>query len=242
MDSRPIMPKCDVHAPGCLHTSLQSELETQLGDLRTLHYAYFATVRNRDVQPLIISNYPARWLKSYKAANAHLIDPVIQYGLTTCAPFSWSDATAAYGDESGVDLFRRSGHHHLRSGATFTLHDASGVFSALSFSDGGGQAELDRRMADQQAQIQMALIRFHCRIMGLHSLDQLFPSAPRDTLSQRETSVLKLVMLGQNYRDIAKTCGISERTVKFHMSNITSKLQVSNARQAIYEAQCQGLL
>ncbi|QLG92418.1 LuxR family transcriptional regulator [Pseudomonas yamanorum] len=222
--------------------SLQYELEHLLGDLQGLSYAYFAVPRNREVAPLIISNYPEPWLKAYRAASYHLIDPIIHHGLRRCAPFSWSDARQTVSCEKGRELFRRSSQYRICSGATFTLHDASGMFSSLSLSNGGLQADIDRRMADQQGQIQMALISFHSRLLSLRTVDELFSKLQGGRLSVKELSVLKWVMMGKAYREIALICAISERTVKFHMSNISEKLQVCNAKQAVYEAQRQGIL
>ncbi|AKA22618.1 LuxR family transcriptional regulator [Pseudomonas chlororaphis] len=221
---------------------LQLELEKLLGDVQGLSYAYFAAPKNREVTPLIVSNYPSRWLKAYKNANYHLIDPIIHHGLKSCAPFAWSDALQACGNDKGLELFRRSSQYRICFGATFTLHDAGGMFSSLSLCDSGQQADFERRMADQQGQIQMALIRFHGRLLSLRTVDELFPESQNGPLSARELGVLKLVMMGKVYREIALMCAISERTVKFHMSNISEKLQVCNAKQAVYEAQRQGIL
>ncbi|WP_339502025.1 LuxR family transcriptional regulator [Pseudomonas silesiensis] len=232
------VPADESHSSVCL----QSELESLLGDLQGLSYAYFAVPRNSEAAPLIVSNYPSPWLKAYKGANYHLIDPIIQHGLKSCAPFSWSDALQAVSCDKSRELFRRSSQYRICSGATFILHDPRGVFSSLSLCNGGQQADFDRRMADQQGQIQMALIRFHSQLLSLRTVDELFSKLQSGPLSGKEMGVLKWVMMGKSYREIALICAISERTVKFHMSNISGKLQVCNAKQAVYEARRQGIL
>ena len=221
---------------------LQSELEALLGELQGLSYAYFAVPRNREAAPLIVSNYPLPWLKAYKEASYHLIDPIIHHAFKSCAPFSWSDALQRAPCEKSREFFRRSSQHRICSGATFILHDPCGVFSSLSLCNNGPQVDFDRRMADQEAQIQMALIRFHSRLLSLRTVDELFAKLQNGPLSTKEMAVLKWVMMGKSYREIALICAISERTVKFHMSNIAGKLQVCNAKQAVYEAQRQGIL
>ncbi|MGY2402165.1 LuxR family transcriptional regulator [Pseudomonas sp. SDO5271_S396] len=223
-------------------THLRNELEFLLGDLQGLSYAYFAVPCNREVPPLVISNYPEAWLKTYKEGSYHLVDPIIQHGLKCCAPFSWSDARQAIASEKSQELLRRSSQYQISSGATFILHDASGMFSSLSLSSGGPQSEVDRLMVGQQARLQMALIHFHHRLLSLRTLDELFFRAQSGPLSVKELEVLKWVMMGKSYREIALICAISERTVKFHMSNISEKLNVCNAKQAVYEAQRKGIL
>lgn len=227
---------------GHSNVCLQSELETQLGELQGLSYAYFAVPRNREAAPLIVSNYPLPWLKAYKDASYHLIDPIIHHALKSCAPFSWDDALQSPSCEKSREFFRRSTQHRICSGATFILHDPCGLFSSLSLCNKGPQADFERRMADQEAQIQMALIRFHRRLLSLRTVDEWFAKLQSGPLSAKEMAVLKWVMMGKSYREIALICAISERTVKFHMSNIAGKLQVCNAKQAVYEAQRQGIL
>jgi len=55
---------------------------------------------------------------------------------------------------------------------------------------------------------------------------------PRYDLTEREMDVLKLVVQGQSNQQIAGTLVISITTVKAHMSNILSKLQVSSRAEA----------
>jgi NarL family two-component system response regulator LiaR len=56
---------------------------------------------------------------------------------------------------------------------------------------------------------------------------------PLFDLTEREQEVLKLVVQGQSNQQIADTLVISITTVKAHISNILSKLQVSSRTEAI---------
>ncbi len=56
---------------------------------------------------------------------------------------------------------------------------------------------------------------------------------PFDALTEREMEVLKLVVQGQSNQQIADAMIISLATVKAHISNILSKLQVSSRAEAI---------
>lgn len=46
-------------------------------------------------------------------------------------------------------------------------------------------------------------------------------------LSKRELDVMKLLLTGKNHKEIASSIFITERTVKYHCSNIYSKYKVS---------------
>jgi len=63
-----------------------------------------------------------------------------------------------------------------------------------------------------------------------------------DALTPREKEVLGLVAAGNANREIATHLGISERTVKFHVSAILSKLGASNRTQAVRIAREGGLV
>jgi DNA-binding NarL/FixJ family response regulator len=53
---------------------------------------------------------------------------------------------------------------------------------------------------------------------------------PGHSLTAREGQVLQLLMRRLTNKEVSNTLGISERTVKFHVSNILSKLQLEDRR------------
>jgi DNA-binding NarL/FixJ family response regulator len=65
------------------------------------------------------------------------------------------------------------------------------------------------------------------------SLDDEAPN--RGPLSERESEVLSLLAKGLANKQIAITLGISEHTVKFHVSSIYTKLNAANRTQAVRE-------
>ena len=67
-------------------------------------------------------------------------------------------------------------------------------------------------------------------------------SPPDFGISPREFEVLRLMAEGQSNKQIAGRLVISERTVKFHVSAILSKLEVSNRTSAVLKADSEGML
>lgn len=57
------------------------------------------------------------------------------------------------------------------------------------------------------------------------------PDSP-ETLTERETEVLRQLALGLSNKEIAQHLSIGEKTVKTHVSNILSKLNMSSRTQA----------
>ena len=60
-------------------------------------------------------------------------------------------------------------------------------------------------------------------------------------LTARERQILRLIAHGRSNKEIGTTLGITERTVKTHVSNIFAKLQLSDRTQAAIYAHKRGL-
>ncbi len=61
-------------------------------------------------------------------------------------------------------------------------------------------------------------------------------------LTRREFEILQLVAEGHSNSQLARMLWVTEQTVKFHLSNIYRKLEVSNRTEASRWAQLHGLL
>jgi len=57
-----------------------------------------------------------------------------------------------------------------------------------------------------------------------------------DTLTSRETDILKLVAKGRSNKEIALALDLQEKTIKHHMTSILQKLQVRNRVEAAVKA------
>ncbi|HSF44283.1 MAG TPA: response regulator transcription factor [Thermoanaerobaculia bacterium] len=63
-----------------------------------------------------------------------------------------------------------------------------------------------------------------------------------DDLSEREKDVLRQLAHGRTNREIGEALHVSEETVKTHVGNILSKLQLSHRTQAVIYALKQGIV
>jgi DNA-binding NarL/FixJ family response regulator len=73
------------------------------------------------------------------------------------------------------------------------------------------------------------------------SQSKIEPELP-ESLTPREQDVLKLLAQGLQNKEIAAELVISERTVKFHVSSILSKLDAGNRTEAVAIAAQHGLV
>lgn len=79
----------------------------------------------------------------------------------------------------------------------------------------------------------------HQLMKDIQDSDEL--SKPRSKLTNRETEILSLVASGKTNQEIADELVLSERTVRTHITNILSKLQLKNRTQAALYAIKEGI-
>lgn len=60
-------------------------------------------------------------------------------------------------------------------------------------------------------------------------------------LTERQTEVLRLVAQGLTYREVGERLSLSERTIRFHMTEIISRLHLQNRNQVLAYAGKLGL-
>ncbi|HRI20234.1 MAG TPA: response regulator transcription factor [Panacibacter sp.] len=82
------------------------------------------------------------------------------------------------------------------------------------------------------------------KLLGFFSNKNVVLVAPGNTdyqLSEREKELLKLMVEGHNYKDIAEKSFISYETVRTHVKHIYKKLHVASRSEAVMKAIQQGL-
>ena len=88
-----------------------------------------------------------------------------------------------------------------------------------------------------------ALRRVHCglRFLPPPVVRSLADRTPNSDLSPREREVLALMVHGKSNKEIADSLGITEATVKCHVSVILMRLGVNDRTQAVISALQRGL-
>jgi DNA-binding NarL/FixJ family response regulator len=147
----------------------------------------------------------------------------------------------------GVEATRRIAHGspHVGILVLTMLADDDSVFAALRVGargcllKGAGQAEIVRAVqtvADGGGVFGASVAR---RVMDHFSQQQA--TEPFPELTDREREVLAMVAAGHNNTAIAAQLTLAPKTVRNHISNIMTKLHVSDRAQAIIRARAAGL-
>lgn len=77
-------------------------------------------------------------------------------------------------------------------------------------------------------------------IERISELPEISPAATR--FSEREMDVLRLLVDGKSNKEIATALSLSEHTVKTHIANIFSKLEVNSRAEAVTRAIQKGII
>ncbi len=145
------------------------------------------------------------------------------------------------GDMSGFDLIK-----------AFRKVDRTAGVIVLSSYD--GDADIQRALeAGAQGYVAKGLVRDELltAIRSVSAGGKHIPSSiaqrlvdymQEDAMSDREVQVLSLVALGKRNKEIASDLSIAEDTVKMHVRNIFSKLNVTDRTEAVTVALRRGIL
>lgn len=96
-------------------------------------------------------------------------------------------------------------------------------------------AESIRAVAAGKTLLQPALTERVVRVV--QERGSSFESLPNpETLTPRETDVLRLIAAGYSNREIAESLGMTEGSVKNHISNVLSKLGARDRTRAVLRA------
>lgn len=219
--------------------TLKAYLNRKLSFLGNMEYAYTVVSKSNPSDLLIISSYNEEWVSLYRANNLQLIDPVILTAFRQTSPFAWDENITLMSDLKFSKIFFLSRQYKIVNGFTFVLHDHMNNLALLSvIISYGDPLALEKQLSNEQGEMQMLLIDVNeqmYRLADAQTGDSHHSNKAKSKaiFSLRENEVLFWASMGKTYGEIAAIAGISVSTVKFHMRNVTTKLGVNNARQAI---------
>ncbi len=148
------------------------------------------------------------------------------------------------GETSGVAWLAelRERRPELRVIVLATSSDAAQISAALA---AGADAYVVKKAHPDDLAVAVRQVYEHSIYLPRSPADERAPSPERlehFDLTKRELEILRLVAEGMSNAQLAKQLWVTEQTVKFHLSNIYRKLNVSNRTEASRWAQLHGLL
>jgi two-component system, NarL family, response regulator len=145
------------------------------------------------------------------------------------------------GKMGGVEAIAavRSSHPHARFIVVTTYEGDADIHRAL---EAGAQGYVIKGMPYQTLVEAIQKVHAGRRFVPLPVERALASRLPDSDLSSREMEVLQLLMSGKKNKDIANMLGITEATVKSHVSAILMRLNVNDRTEAVVTALRRGLV
>lgn len=199
----------------------------RLGPNRT--FAGFGNVVN--------ASYPDEWLYMYWKNGFADVDPVFKSALKAPGTQHWQDIYRHMSSEKEHEFLATARQFGLCDGITTgSVDQACGVATFCSFAS---EHALD-------AKRMVPLVEYTGYYIHMALLRTAPKSAPKTDrcvkeLSSREVTILNWMKNGKTNWEIGKILGVSERTVRFHIESIFSKLEVTSRSQAVATAIEHGL-
>lgn len=179
-------------------------------------------------------SYPERWIAMYEERNYLAVDPIVQRHFSNFMIQKWSDASSIVQSNAAYGFWEEARRFNLDRGLTVGLPDTKNMRASL-FSFAGRHLEQEVR---------------HLQVMNyilphLHEafLRSSFGRAQASVLlTERELEVLKWVKEGKTNWEISCILAVSERTVKFHLQNVSSKLGAHGRTHIVAVALSRGII
>jgi DNA-binding NarL/FixJ family response regulator len=145
------------------------------------------------------------------------------------------------GNMGGVEAIAavRSSYPDARFIVVTTYEGDADIHRAL---EAGAQGYVIKGMPYQTLVEALQKVHAGRRFVPLPVARTLASRMPDSDLSSREMEVLQLLMSGKRNKDIAHQLGITEATVKSHVSAILMRLNVSDRTEAVVTALRRGLV
>src|SRR5260221_12507910 len=142
---------------------------------------------------------------------------------------------------SGVETIRaiQKLHRKLRFIVLTTYEGDEDIHRAL---EAGAHAYLLKGMSHDKLANAIRSVHSGLKFIPESVSRSLAERPPHSELSARELEVLRLIVEGHSNREIGGTLGISEATVKWHVSIILNRLNVSDRTQATVAALQRGIV
>lgn len=183
------------------------------------------------------ASYPEEWLRLYWQKGYFDVDPVFQTALQQAGTQHWAKTYHTSASEKQREFIEAAKAFGLGDGITTgSIDSACGIATFCSF------AASEPVDAERYLQL-IEYFGYHIHLALLRtspprsqSLDQCVRE-----LTLREMTILNWMKNGKTNGEIGQILGVTERTVRFHVESIFSKLDVTSRSQAVATAIEHGL-
>ncbi len=182
-------------------------------------------------------SYPDEWLYLYWKNGYATVDPVFQAASHSPGTKIWKRIYQQATSKEELEFIETANGFGLADGITTSSVDpACGLATFYSFA---GREDVD---AERYAQL-IEYLGHHLHLALMRTARKDAPATDKcvKELSPREVTILNWIKNGKTNWEVGKILGVTERTVRFHLASIFSKLDVTSRSQAVAAAMEHGL-
>jgi LuxR family transcriptional activator of conjugal transfer of Ti plasmids len=190
--------------------------------------------------PILISDYPQRWIDRYFDRGYSRIDPVLRVARAQLQAFRWSGDRFTRSRSGSLHSFFAEAHDFgIMSGLTVPIYSGFGRFTTMNFVTERKASDVERTLEEAREVFELIGLYYHARI----DTTLRAPSTRSEgSLTQRESQCLAWAARGKTKVETGEILGLTPRTVKFHLENARAKLEASNITQTVAIAVRDGLI
>lgn len=188
--------------------------------------------------PYLKLTYSDEWVSEYVSENYFNIDPVVQFKHDGRTGFSWDDLD--WQGEAQAKFRQISMDAGVgRAGASVPISGVQSDSALFSISADMDEREWRMFLYEFMPSIRDLALAIHDKVLDVENLTS---DSTYRALSGREVDVLRCSALGYTGVEIAKTLGITERTVRAYVESAREKLDASNRTHAVARAIGKGII
>lgn len=188
----------------------------------------------------LFHTFGAAAVHAVRALGPSVFEPPLRLALSAIRPLDWNVLTPGTPARDGLD--KVAGRLGITPcGVAYPLISREGRQAVFAVHIDAEACDWHRFRRMHDRDLQALAVEFHASLLqgsGSGGVDS--EAAPR--LTRRERQALYWAAAGKSYWETAVILGITERTVRYFMSNARRKLNVVSNTQAVAEAAWRGLL
>lgn len=225
---------------------IKSQCEAICRALEIDFYSFVIRIPSSLFSPEIItlSNYPQLWQEHYFSQEFMSLDPVIAYSQQHITPVNWSDLTnyTDFNSPKQLTVLKEANTYGLCTGVSIPLKAPTGEMSVFSLSSTSQRCVITECQINIRLQAQVIAPYLHEAIKIINYNAKEILSHDEVKITNREEECLLWACEGKTSWEISKIIGISERTVLFHLNNVSQKVGGVNRQHSVAKALLNGLI
>jgi DNA-binding CsgD family transcriptional regulator len=218
-----------------LASSTEMLRDVLAGIARQLGFPHVALVQHGGLPrfmegAMVITNYPADFVRFYMATQAYVIDPVYEVSAGLDRPFTWDEIAdfveLAENQHALIGKARRYGIVH---GITVPLHMPRESYASCTFARSEPIEITPSLMTTLQI---IAGFAFRAGLYLHHAMNDR--NVPR--LTRREAECTALIALGKTDWEIGQILGIAQTTVRYYITRAKQRYGVFRRSELVARA------